>query len=93
MYPDDLLQTLPRVLEGLHGEPGVGVDADVKAHDLLVQLSQLVKVHLCGTEGRLELVMGLTQRLQQPTPNINILYTHFSYSHPHSNQHLSSSCH
>ena len=63
LYLDDLLQTLPGVLEGLHGEPGVGVDAHVEAEDLLVQLRQLVEVNLSRTQGRLELFMGLTQRL------------------------------
>ena len=63
LYLDDLLQTPPGVFEGLHGEPGVRVVAHVEAQDLFVKLRQLVEVNLSRTQGRLELVMGLTQRL------------------------------
>ena len=35
-YPDDLLQVAPGVVQGLHGEPGVGVGADIVGLDLLI---------------------------------------------------------
>ncbi len=63
-YPDDLLQTLPCVLESSHCEPGVRVDAHVEAHDLFVKLGQLVEVCLGRAKGHLELVVGLPQSLQ-----------------------------
>ena len=45
-HADDALQVAPRVVERLHGEPRVGVEADVEALDLLVELVQLVEVRL-----------------------------------------------
>lgn len=43
---DDLLQVPPGLLQGLHGEPGVGIGHHLVALDLLVQFCQLVKVCL-----------------------------------------------
>lgn len=43
---DDLLQVPPGLLQGLHGEPGVGIGHHLVALDLLVQFCQLVKVGL-----------------------------------------------
>ena len=45
-HADDALQVAPSVVQGLHGEPGVGVEADVEALDLLVELVELVEVRL-----------------------------------------------
>lgn len=43
---DDLLQVPPGLLQGLHGEPGVGVGGHAEAFDLAVELGQLVEVGL-----------------------------------------------
>lgn len=60
---DDLLQVPPGLLQGLHGEPGVGVGGHAEALDLAVQLGQLVEVGLGRAERGAEGVVGLTQGL------------------------------
>lgn len=47
---NDLLQVLPGIFQGLHGEPGVRVGAHVETLDLFVQLGQLVEVGLRRAE-------------------------------------------
>ncbi len=47
-FLDDLLEVSPGVFQSLHGEPGVGVLANVKALDPLVKLSQRLKVDAGG---------------------------------------------
>lgn len=59
---DDLLQVPPGLLQGLHGEPGVGVGRHLVALDLLVQLGQLVEVGLGRAQRRAERLVGLAQR-------------------------------
>lgn len=69
---DDLLQVAPGLLQGLHGEPGVGVGHHLVALDLLVQLGQLVEVGLSRAERGAERLVGLTQRpdlLQRVAPD------------------------
>lgn len=62
-YLDDLLQVAPGLLQGLHGEPGVGVGGHAEALDLAVQLGQLVEVGLGGAERGAEGVVGLAEGL------------------------------
>ena len=47
-FLDDLLEVPPGVFQCLHGEPGVGVLANVEALDLLVKLGQGLKVDASG---------------------------------------------
>ena len=61
-YLDDLLQVPPGLLQGLHGEPGVGVGHHLVALDLLVQLGQLAEVGLRRAQGGAEGIVGLAQR-------------------------------
>lgn len=60
---DDLLEVPPGLLQGVHGEPGVGVGSHLKGLDLFVQGCQLVEVSQGGAQGCLELVVGLPQGL------------------------------
>ena len=60
---DDFLEVPPGLLQGVHGEPGVGVGSHLKGLYLLVQGRQLVEVGQGGAKGRLELVVGLPQGL------------------------------
>lgn len=72
-YLDDLLQVFPGVLQGLHGEPGVGVDVHLEALYLLVQSCQLVEVCLGSTQRGLKLVVVLPQVLFKKSITLNYL--------------------
>lgn len=50
MYLDDFLQVPPGLVQGLHGEPGVGIGDHMEALDLPVQLRQMVEVSLGRAE-------------------------------------------
>ena len=58
---DDGLEVLPGLLQGLHGEPGVGVGSHVEALDLLVQLGQGLKVGRGRRKALQELTVSLLQ--------------------------------
>ena len=53
-FLDDLLEVPPGVFQCLHGEPSVGVLANVEALDLLVKLGQGLKVDASGWKRSLE---------------------------------------
>ena len=61
LYLDDLPEVVPGVVEGVHGEPGVGVGSHVEALDLLVQLGQGLKVGRGRRKALQELTVSLLQ--------------------------------
>jgi len=79
IYLDDLLEVVPCVVQGLHGEPGVGVRTHVEALDLAVEGRQLVEVLLGRLQRRLELLVVLTQVLQPNTITSKIAVHAFLY--------------
>ena len=63
-FRDDLLQVAPRVLQRLHGEPGVRIGAHLEALDVSIQRRQRLKVHLRRRQRSLLLFQADAQLVQ-----------------------------